>query len=420
MNRQALLVRLRALSMRQRVLVTSLLAVIIFLAVALVTREGDSRDAGEADSAAAHDDHDDDKEAVAKRVKLSAAGFQTAQIQTEAVQIGTPALASPGLEVPGQVDFDPRRIAVVSPRTDGRIERLTVVEGDLVGGGQAVALLNSKEFLTAQSDLQHAARRAGLLAGGPDAQGARALAQAARRRLALLGVSQGQIARVERGAEPSLYLPLVAPFGGSIMKTHVLAGQAVHAGDPVFTIADLRAVDVVADIPEQSISMVRVGQAATVTLAAFPTLPFVGTVERLRQELNPETRTVRAVIHVTNSNGQLRPGMFASVRLAVPSTAYPELNVAGDSTRTELLLTIPESAVVTDGDRRYVFVLVEPMTFERREVQITPLAPPGSSVVNAAHVLVRGGLKAGELVVTRGAFTLKSELAKAGLGEHAH
>src|SRR6201999_2558998 len=101
-------------------------------------------------------------------VTLTQASMVTAQIQTQPATIGAPALASPGLEVPAQVEFDPRRVAVVSPRTDGRVERLTVVEGDRVRSGQVLALLNSREFLVAQSDLQQASRRATLLAASPD------------------------------------------------------------------------------------------------------------------------------------------------------------------------------------------------------------------------------------------------------------
>jgi RND family efflux transporter MFP subunit len=204
-----------------------------------------------------------------------------------------------------------------------------------------------------------------------------------------------------------------------VVKSHVLTGQAVHAGDPVFTVADMRVVDVVAEIPEQSLPLVRIDQAATVSVAAFPATPFVGRVERLRNELNPETRTVRAVIHVSNSAGRLRPGMFATVRLTVPGSAYQQGGAPG-GTPGEGVLTIPESALVTDGGKRYVFVLTAPRTFERREVEIAPIAPPGSSVVNSAFVFVRSGLKLGDQIVTRGAFTLKSELAKAGLGEHGH
>lgn len=363
-------------------------------------------------------EHADEGEG-ATQVTLSEAAMATAQIQIEPVRVGAPALASSGLEVPAQVEFDPRRVAVVSPRTDGRIERLLAVEGDRVGAGEVVALLNSREFLVAQSDLLQAARRAATLSGSADASGAVALLQAARRRLMLLGVGQGEIARLESGGEPGLYLPLAAPFAGSVVKAHVLAGQAAHAGDPVFTIADLSVVDVIAEVPERSLPMVRVGQGATVSVAAFPSQPFAGRVERLRDELNPETRTVRAVIHVANTNGRLRSGMFATVRLAVGGEGFAALRNAGEGDRAGLL-TIPGSAIVTDGAMRYVFVLVAPRTFERREVETAPLAPPGSSIVNSAMVLVRGGLRAGEQIVTRGAFTLKSELAKAGLGEHGH
>lgn len=405
---------------------SQLLALVAVLAIGAVGIAVVRRDDGDVnatvtaktEAADAHgDEHAGEGASGPAMVTLSEAAMVTAQIQVEPVRPGSPALATSGLEVPAQVEFDPRRVAVVSPRTDGRLERLHVVEGDRVAAGQVVAVLNSREFLVAQSDLQQAARRASLLAGSADASGASALLQAARRRLVLLGVPAREIARIEGGGDMALYLPLVAPFSGSIVKGHVLAGQAVHAGDPVFTLADLSVVDVIAEIPERSVSLVRVGQGASVSVAAFPSQPFAGRVERLRDELNPETRTVRAVIHVANTNARLRAGMFATVRLAVASTTMPGLRTAAEGETT--LLTIPESAVVTDGDRRYVFVQTAPRTFERREVQTSPVAPPGSSMVNSAFLVVRSGLRAGERVVTRGAFTLKSELAKAGLG-HDH
>ena len=407
---------------RYRYQILALVAVLALgtIALILVDREGDTNVSATVQAAREGEDHDEHagEEGAPQAVTLSEAAMATAQIQVQPVTIGAPALATSGLEVPAQVEFDPRRVAVVSPRTDGRLERLTVVEGDRVRSGQVVALLNSKEFLVAQSDLQQAARRAALLSGSVDATGANALLQAARRRLVLLGVSEREIARIESGGETALYLPLLAPFSGSITKGHVLTGQAVHAGDPVFTVADLSVVDVIAEVPERSLPMVRVGQGASVSVAAFPDQPFAGRVERLRDELNPETRTVRAVIHVANTNGRLRAGMFATVRLAVASNTMTSLRTPAEG--ESALLTIPESAVVTDGDKRYVFVQTAPRTFERREVQTAPLAPPGSSLVNSAFVLVRGGLRAGEQVVTRGAFTLKSELAKAGLGDHGH
>jgi len=342
------------------------------------------------------------------RVTLSEAAFATAGIKTEAVREGV-IPGSTGLTVPGQVEFDPRRVAIISPRTSGRIEQLLVVEGDRVAAGQTVARLFSPAFVTAQSDLFQASARAERLKGTVDEAGSTAMVNAARRRLTLLGASDGEIGRLVQSGQPSDYLNLTAPFAGSIMEAEALAGSAVEAGTPIFKIADLSVVDVIAEIPEQSIQSVRLGQAATIGIAAFPDLQFEGEVERLRDELNQETRTVRAVIHVPNRAGRLRPGMFATVQLAVTGAA------PGSK-----LLAIPESAVVTDGEQRFVFVEVVPRTYERREVSLESLTPAGSALPTTSRVGVREGLTAAERVVVQGAFTLKSELAKAGLGEHGH
>lgn len=81
------------------------------------------------------------------------------------------------------------------------------------------------------------------------------------------------------------------------------------------------------------------------------------------------------------------------------------------------MLTIPDASVLSDGDRRYVFVEVAPHTYERRAVQITSTAPSGAATAGSGRVVVLAGLKAGEHVVVNGAFTLRSEIAKSSLGE---
>jgi RND family efflux transporter MFP subunit len=375
-----------------------------------------------ADSASTEDSHaegEPHEEGETNRVTLTDAAYQTAGIRVEAVGSAAGTGGAEDLEVPGTVEFDPRRVALISPRTPGRIERLLVVEGDRVDAGQTVALIYSPSHVTAQTDFLQAVRRARVLAGTADEQGANSLAEAARRRLRTLGVSNAEIARLEAGEEPEQFLALTAPFAGSIMEAHALQGAAVESGQEIFKIADLSAVDVVAEVPERSLPLVRIGQGASIGIAAYPNMRFAGQVERLRDELNPETRTVRAIIHVSNSSTRLRPGMFATVRLLVPSTAVARATAGTGGTEAELL-TIPESAVVTDGEHRYVFVEVGERTFERREVEIASLAPPGSATPGSDRVAVRSGLAAGDRVVVNGAFILKSELAKAGLGEHGH
>jgi multidrug efflux pump subunit AcrA (membrane-fusion protein) len=352
------------------------------------------------------------------RVTLSPAAVATARIVVEAVRAESTTAASSGLDVPGQVDYEPSRVALISPRTSGRVERLTVVEGAHVVAGQPVAYLSSPNFLTAQADLQQAARRAAMLAGTPDAEGANALVAAARRRLRLLGAGDALIQRVEKGAEPATELPIVAPFSGTIVEAQAMAGAAVEAGAPLFRIADLSVVDVTAQVPERALSFLRIDQGATVGIAAYPAMRFTGRVERIKAELDPSTRTVKAILHVTNSSGALRPGMFASVRLNVPLAAAAR-GAGGAATGPYIAptLTISDAAVMSEGDRRYVFVQVGPQTYERRAVQITSAAPTGAATAESGRVVVLAGLHSGEHVVVNGAFTLRSELAKGSLNE---
>lgn len=365
------------------------------------TRQSVTTDAGEQHG---------DEHADGGRVTLSEAAFRTAQIQVRPVVSTAAASIGEGVEVPGQVEMDPRRVALVSSRVAGRVERLNVVEGDRVGAGQTVGALFSSDYLTAQVDLAQATRRVTTLSGTPDETGARAIVDAARQRLRLLGASSTEISRAAAGGEPASTLSLRSPLAGSVIESHVLPGGAVEAGAPIFTVADLSVIDVVAEIPERNLPQVRTGQQATVSISAFPDMRFDGHVERLRDALNPETRTLRAVIHVPNGTRRLRPGMFATVRLDIPTEN-------GASSARPTSISIPESAIVTDGERRFVFVETGPRVFERREVRTTPLTPPGSVTQRTAMVLVQDGLRAGDIVVTRGAFTLKSELAKASLSD---
>lgn len=340
------------------------------------------------------------------RVTLSEEAYQTAGIQVEVVgQEGS----ADEMQVPGHVEFDRSRVALISPRTSGRIERMAVVEGDRVQAGAPAAFLLSPAFLTAQAEFQRAVQRAERLTDTPDSGGARALAEAARRRLRLLGVADAEIARLEAGGEPADLLVLPAPFGGSIVEVQGVAGASVEPGTPIATIADLSVVTVLAEVPEGALPAVRRGQPASVNVAALPGAPVQGRVERIRDEIDPATRTVKVVIRVPNPDRALKAGMFATVRLQLGATEIASHRAAGTED-----LTIPESAVVTEGEARYVFVQTGSRTFERRTIEVT------SGVAGAAtpgRVVVRRGIAAGERVVVRGAFVLKSELGKASFAE---
>lgn len=349
------------------------------------------------------------------RVTLAPAAYTNAGIEIAPATSEPRGAPSGGLEVPAVVALDPARIAIVSSRAAGRLERVLAVPGQRVGNGEAVAYLTSAAYLTAQSDYVQARRRFAALSGSPDEQGARALLRAARDRLSLLGASAGAIARLDAGGDPNLTLAVPAPFSGSILETMAFAGTAVEPGTPILRIADLSSVDVVAQVPQQALAAVRPGQTAWVTVPAFGPERFTGRIVRLHEVADSSTRTIGAVVRVTNSGGRLRPGMFATARLSVPhgATASP----GRLSTPGETVVIVPESAIITDGAVRYLFVEVAPRTFERRTVVIESLTPSGSMAPTSGLVVVRSGLTPRERVVTRGAFTLQSELSKSKLGE---
>jgi RND family efflux transporter MFP subunit len=371
-------------------------------------------DGGEAE---AHD------EPAVARVTLTVDAVQTAQITTDVPRVEPDDGAVEELLVPGQVEFDPRRVAIVSPKATGRVERLYAVVGDRVRAGQTLALLLSPSYLTAQQDLLHALRRSSALAGTADEEGALALVDAARRRLLLLGVGNDAVDALASTGRPQDFLAITAPFDASVMSAKAIVGQSAEAGQELYAIADLSVVDVVAAIPERSLALVHVGQRASVSLAAFPEARMTGTLERIRDALDPETRSVGAVLHVANPNGRLRPGMFAQVRLETRSAPSPksldaQARTGSPAAARERVLSIPETAVVSDGERRFVFVEIAARVFERREVETISLAPVGSSQPTTTRVGIRRGVRAGERVVITGAFVLKSELATASLGAH--
>ena len=362
----------------------------------------DAESVGEVEVAEGQIEHE---EMLDGPITLTEATLRNAGIEVVEVRAEPRASLSSALQVPGQVVFPPDRVALISPRTAGRVERLSVVEGDRVEAEQPVAYLLSPSFLTAQNDLSQATQRRDLLAGTEDEEGAEALVAAARRRLQLMGAPDDVIESLERGGEPLDLLPVRAPFTGSIVEGYTLPGSALEAGGAIYRIADLSVVDVVADVPEQALRHLATGQTATIRLPAFPGRTFTGRIERLHEELNPETRTVGAIVHVANPDRVLRPGMFADVILQVP------LGLSEDA--SSMTVTIPSSSVVTDEGERFVFVEIAPRTFERRPVEVASLA-------DESRLAVLSGLAVGERVVARGAFTLKSELGKAEFGEEGH
>ena len=314
------------------------------------------------------------------------------QIRTFGVTFGTVELRtlSNDIRTVGIVNFDETRMAIVTPKFDGYVERLYVdFTGRPVRRGEPLADIYSPELVAAQEELLLAAR---LEAALPESAvpgvpaGSSNLLEAARRRLRLWDISAAQIDEVLRTGRARRTLTLYAPVGGIVVEKNVLEGQAVHAGEPLYTIADLTEVWVEAELREADAGLVQEGDRALVELAAFPGRPIPGRVEYVYPTLQAQARTLKARIAIPNPQGRLRPGMYATVRLEAPA-------------RTAL--TVPTSAVLRTGDRAVVFVDLGDGRFLPQEVELGSVA--------GDHTEVLAGLEPGQRVVTSAQYILDSE-----------
>jgi membrane fusion protein, heavy metal efflux system len=195
-------------------------------------------------------------------------------------------------------------------------------------------------------------------------------------------------------------IPIKAPEAGVVLKRLVTTGTVVNIGQELFVIADLSKVLMVAQVPEAFLGRLRVGQAVTVNVQSYPDRQFPGRIERLAEELDPETRTIQVRIALANPGGVLKPESYAKAAIPI-GAAKPAVFIA-------------TSAVQDIDGASSVFVQSAPGKFDMRPVALGRTVP---GTGGKDRVEVTDGLSAGEMVAVEGAFLLKSQLLKARLGE---
>ena len=292
---------------------------------------------------------------------------------------------APELRATGYVQADERAMARAEVRSTGWVEKLHVrALNDPVRAGQVLAEIYSPDVLAAQEEYLLTRRMAQANAG--DAT----LAQAARRRLELLGMPQEGIARLDAGGAAERRVPLLAPISGVVSELAVREGAMVQAGAAAFTITDLSTVWVSIEVPEARGAVLRQGVSATATVRTLPGKTFAGRLDYVYPEVNAQTRTLRARIALANPGLALKPGMFADVQLASGARKS---------------LTVPTEAVIQTGTRSVV-ILAEGGRFRPAQVRVGVEAQGRSEILE--------GLKAGEQVVVSGQFLIDSEAGLRG------
>lgn len=286
----------------------------------------------------------------------------------------------------GHITYDETRTADVSPRFGGWIEELHVNEtGQQVKKGQALFSVYSPELISAQEEYLGAFRSA---KARPGDSSVKSLLQATKSRLVNYGLPSGEITDIEKGNVPKTKLTLYSPMDGVVVDKKILEGSSFMAGTRLYTLSDLSVIWVEAHVYEYELSLVKLGQEATITLPYQPGKVYRGKVSYIYPYLQAQTRDVVVRLAFDNPGFELKPEMYADVSIRTQPGKQGIL--------------IPEEALIRSGEQNLVFVDKGDGTFVPRSVT------PGLSMDNGdIHILE--GIAPQDRVVVSGQFLLDSE-----------
>jgi Cu(I)/Ag(I) efflux system membrane fusion protein len=348
----------------------------------------------------------------------------------------------------GKVQYDETRLRHIAAWTPGRLDRLFVdYTGLPVAKGDHMVEIYSPQLVAAQEELILAIQAVkDLAASQVDVvkQAAQRGVEASRDKLRLLGLTNEQIADVEKSGKAADHVTIYAPMSGTVIEKDAREGMYVDAGTRIYTIADLSEVWVKLDAYESDLPWLRYGQAVTFATAAWPGEKFVGRIAFVDPVLDDRTRTVKVRVDVPNAQGKLKPEMYVNgiveaevadggrviaadlagkwmcpmhpwvikdgpgacpicgmALKTVESLGYTPASAA-ESAKP---LVIPASAPLITGQRAVVYVEApgaEKPTYDGVEIVLGPRA--------GDYYIVRSGLQEGQRVVTHGNFNLDSAL----------
>ncbi len=281
------------------------------------------------------------------------------------------------IETVGYIGYDEDTLQHVHTRVEGWIENLvTTATGDPVKKGQWLFELYSPTLVNAQQE--YIAALSSSNAG---------LRTASRDRLAALGVTEREIARLDKERTARQRVRIYAETDGVIASLGVREGMFVTPATEVMSIAQLDKVWVVAEVFERQSAWVEPGQTATVELDYLPGTVLNGTVDYVNPELDPKTRTLKVRLRFDNEGTRLLPNMFARVVI--------------DGAPIDNIVHVPREAVIRGGSSSRVVVDSGDGMFESRRVLV--------GIESGDRVAIRRGLREGERVVTSAQFLIDSE-----------
>ena len=314
-------------------------------------------------------------------IAVDAATQQNMNLRTAVVERGP---LRKTIRTVGTIDYNETALADVTTRFRGWVEQLDAdATGQLVHRGESLFGVSSAELYEPQAEfLQAVTNRF------KNFQSVIAQYDSARRNLKLLGFQDVQIAEIETNRQILHAFNVVAPIDGFVIEKNIVQGQMVDPGVRLYRIADLGIVWVIAQMYEQDLPFVKLGQEAIIKVASLPDREFRGRVTFIYPSVDEKTRTAKVRLEFENPGYFLKPGMFVSAQV------HAQLEDAA--------VLVPESAVLRSGAKNTVFVALDGGKFEARDVALGVEAENGL-------IQVISGLNAGERVVTSGQFLLDSE-----------
>ena len=310
------------------------------------------------------------------------------------------------IRAPGELAYDETRSAVMSSRVSGWIERLHAdYTGVEIGEGEPLAEIYSPELVTAQKEY--------LLARGT------ALEKGAGEKLLLLGITPAQVDELERRSDVKTVLPLLAEIGGTVVHRYVTDGDFVKKGQALFLVSDLSRLWVYADLFENNLHLVEIGQMASITSDALPGEEILAKVAFIEPSLDRKTRSAKVRLDVDNSDRLLKPGIRVDVAFRIPLSSNSGVSDThmghgehGGGTGHGGVLAVPRSAIIDTGTRSIAFVEIAPGRYQLRKVRL------GASA--GGYYVVLAGLEEGERVVEKGGFLLDSQTQLTGEAEEIY
>lgn len=318
-----------------------------------------------------------------------------AKHQLEHIDIQTEPAVTKEISIPlilrGKAALNESMTAHITSRVKGRVEKVYAVISDRVKKGQPIVDLYSQDFIALQSEFVQAEERLKRMKeGDADYQTTHSIYESARKKLEVIGLMENEIEQLADKHTPYTVISVRAPFDGTLISGEVRLGEFVDIGRDFFLLANLQNLWVLADIFEKDLPFIKEGISGVITTLNSTNDFYKGKLTRIYDIVDPAMRTVKARFEVANYNYKLKPEMFVNVAI--------ESNLGGKYPK------IKSTAVMKEKNDVYVFVAVNDTTFEKRNIEL------GRETKDYAEIIK--GLNAGDKVVMKGTFYLKSELAK--------